>query len=259
VLTIGLYLVGILPNNAIYRLADSTLVARSSLGFDNPNTAMLYVLPIFAAGYYLYGSRIRYYLVSLLMLGLLYYTTDSRTGVICILLFTIAAIFLSRWKKVTKTQSIIFASLFVVLTIVSLALAGSPIAAEQTSGLNILLSNRPYFWSYYTNNQLTLSFLGGEKVPGYILDNMYIFILVKMGIFAFISYASVYFIGVKRMINDHRMLIIVAIYLIYGVLETSVIITSINFVLPILIKSIIEKWTEKPKIQQLSIDNKAIA
>lgn len=241
-ITIILYATGVLPDNVIYRATETGWVVRSNLGFDNPNTAMIFALPMFAAGYYLYGKRLGYWLLSLPALALLYFATDCRTGAACILFFFIAALLFSHRKKVSTFLSYIFATLFFLLSALSIALATSSLSG-LTAGINELLSNRLYLWSYYIDNHLTTTLLGGEKVPGYVLDNVYIFILVKMGIFAFMLYGLVYFVGTRRLKSDRRMLIVVAGYLVYGILETNVILTSINFIFPIIVKSIIEKWT----------------
>lgn len=238
VLTIFLNTIGVLENQNLIRYKNGEVIIRYSLGFDHPNTVFLFFLPIALGGYYLYSNKVSYYLVLLLSSSILYKLCDSRTGFLCMLSIillhcTITSNFLNKKtiKLIIKNSILIFT----IITIITCKLYGY----NLTNPVSKLFSGRPYYLNYYLKNNLAFSLLGANYIKEYYLDNFYMYMLAQLGLVGYSIYYLIYKEGIKKVITNKKYIVILIVFCIYGLLESNVIIGSINFLFPILIKNII--------------------
>ncbi len=231
--TIILSKIGVVPSNNMTRIVDGVVFKRESLGFTHPNEVFLYFLPIVLCGYYLFGHKLGYYIVLILVSTMLYKLSYSRTGYIIILL----VVFLNLIKNSMKLK-IIMPYIMLILTAISIFIAVLYGQNLQNS-VSELLSGRPYLWNYYIVNGYMFSILGKGINSQYIMDNFYLFLFIELGLIGYLIYFIIYYKSLKILKYDSKLLIVILLFYIYGLTETNVIIGSIQFAFAIQIKSII--------------------
>lgn len=243
-LTIFLSWVGILESNNLVRYKKEILIIRYSLGFEHPNTVFLYFLPLALGGYYLYNNKVSYYILLILSSSILYNLCDSRTGYICTLSIILFHFIVTPKLLKKKTFQFILNHSILILTIFTILIAVL-YGNDKTNLISSMFSGRPYYLNYYIQNGLIFTLLGTNLTKGYVLDNFYIHMLVQLGIIGYLIYYQIYKEGIKKINYEKKIIVILIIFLIYGLLETNVIIGSINFIFPILIKNLIINYKGK--------------
>ncbi len=243
-MTIVLYYIGILESKNLIRLTEDGIVTRYSLGFNHPNEVFLFFIPIALAGYYLYSEKKSFYIIIFIVATILYKLSYSRTGYI-VVLFILLIHILYKMKNVKIGINKVLPYMFFIFTIISIGVA-IIYGNNNSNYISTALSGRPYYWNYYIENGSILSLLGGNSVNGWNLDNLYIYLLVELGIIGYIVYSLIYYKSLKQLKTkkDNKLLLIIFIFMIYGLTEMNVIIGSINFAFAIQLKSIIENKEE---------------
>ena len=235
--TLILYGAGILTPNNIIKKYNNFISYRYSLGFNHPNEVFLFFLPIVLSGFYLFSNKKTFYIFTIAISVVLYKLTYCRTGFYIIIIFLIFVLFRKIFTK--KLIKKIIPIMFVLLTVISILLAVF-FGNDVNNIMSKLLSKRPNFWNYYVENGTLISLFGNNKVEGEFLDNFYIYLLVQLGIIGYLIYFIIYYRSIKKMKFNYKYLIIVMTFLIYGLFEANVIIGSIQFLLAIQLKRIIE-------------------
>lgn len=244
IFTVSLNIFGILESTNIIRYKYGEKIIRYSLGFEHPNSVFLFFLPIALCGYYLYGNKKTYYFFLTLFSLILYFLSDSRTGIICMLLIILFDKILN--KKVLENKAFKFFCnnsilIFSLITIIISCIFGD----DLTNKVSSLFSGRPYYLNYYVTNGQIFSLVGAELHPKYIVDNFYIYVLARLGLIGFSVYYFTYKLGMKKLGYSKVYAVLLIITCIYGILETNMIIGSINFLFPILIRNIIDDRKDK--------------
>lgn len=238
--TIILNQLNIVPSKNLIRYKNDGIIIRYSLGFDHPNTVFLYFLPIALGGYYLYNTKMVYYIFLIVSSIILYKFCDSRTGFICMLCIIPFHLLMKQAmidKKITRFLINNGIIIFTLISIVTSILFGD----DLTNNISQLFSGRPYYLKYYIKNNLAFSLLGGNYTAEYVLDNFYLYLLVQLGLVGYFIYYKIYNEGMKKIGNQKDYIITFLIFCLYGLLESNVIIGSINFLFAILMKRIIKE------------------
>lgn len=243
-LCILINLIGITEFQSMIRKSNEMVTTRYYLGFRHPNEVFLFLLPIVLSGFYLFSNKKVFYIITLIVSIFLYKLTYSRTGLAIIIIF----LFLVLIRKVFVNKKIknIVPWLFLLFTVISVFMA-IILGNKWNNPISILLSRRPYYWNYYIENGDLISFIGSNRIQGFFLDNFYMYLLVELGLIGYIIYFVIYYLSLKKLKYNYRYLIIITVFLIYGIFEANVIIGSINFLLAIQIKEIIEDNGDKLK------------
>ncbi|HIT71553.1 MAG TPA: hypothetical protein IAD08_06525 [Candidatus Scatovivens faecipullorum] len=239
--TIVLSKIGFLESHNMIRYTETGTKIRYSFGFTHPNEVFLFFLPIALGLYYLYDSKKVYFLIIFSSL-ILYIYSDSRTGIISIILLFIFNFFIKNKRcrvqdKIIKLMPYMM-FIFTIFSIIVTIRYGT----DSKGMISRFLSGRPYYWNYYINNDLLFSLFGKNKIEGYFLDNYYLYILVELGMISYIIYSSIYYIYYKKIGNNlsRKELIIALVFFTYGICEVNVIIGSINFLFAMQIAYIIK-------------------
>ena len=218
---------GIIPSHNLSRNGQ----IRYSLGFIHPNSVFLYYFLICCSLFYINDNK-KIKFITLLVALLLYKYSLSRTGIISyfILLFlTSFDLEKIKWRKMTQYGFIIFT----IFTILSTFLYSN----NHFLFLNEIFSDRLYNYNYYINNGLLNSpfgLLNNSLSNLYTIDNLYLIIFYNYGFIGFIILIIAFIKSIDNIHNDNLFLKIVFSCLIYGICESSIILTNINFTLPIL-------------------------
>lgn len=239
-MTILLNIFGILESSNIIRYKYGEKTIRYSLGFGHPNLVFLFFLPIALCGYYLYGEKKWYYVLLISSSLILYAFCDSRTGLLCIFSIIFFHLFLN--KKILNNKFFrIFIDNFIIILTIGTFLLCLLFGHSLSNRVSALLSGRPYYLKSYLDKGMVFSLFGHSDISGYVIDNFYLFILIELGIFGFFVYFFIYKNGIKKSLYSKKYILIYLVFCIYGLAETNMIIGSINFLFPILIKNIIER------------------
>lgn len=247
------YSFGLLPQrpSMIRTLANGQIVQRYFLGFEHPNNASLFFLPIALSGCILANKKNQKLLVfifTIVIMTPLYIATRSRTGFYLILLFLTILIATDHLKLLQYKWLFKFFDLsFFLFSLLSVFLAKT-FGNDINNPINALFSNRPHIWSQVLD--FPIKIIGAS--PGsnnfillkhYSIDNFYIFTLVNYGIIPFliIGYLFYKLLGNIYCSKDVQLYFTVVAFLIYGIMETNTIIPSINFSLCFLFSQYINK------------------
>lgn len=236
IITIILGCLNILESHNLYRFTEDGIKIRYSLGFIHPNSVFLFFLPISFAGYYLYGEKLTYKIILLMSSITLYILSGSRTGFAIIIMLLFLNIIIKE-RNVIKIKKLL-PHLFIAFTIVSIFIA-IKYGDDINNFVTEVLSNRPYFWKQYVDNDLMFTLVGNHEIDGYIIDNFYILLLVGYGVIGYTIYMYSYYKSLKIMPPNRKIMIIIFLFLIYGLFESNVIIGSIQFVFALQLKELI--------------------
>lgn len=223
-------------SNVYYKADGAVKVIRYALGFDNPNKAFYYMVPIIVSFLFLYFKKIP--VISLLLISistyLVYEKTLTTTGLIsnCFLIFM-----LSLYNFLPKISTILFNRAVIPLTIFLLFSVGSFYLAfvyHSDPALNAVLSLRPSYWySISLDVNPLFIFLGqAYEVNNIPLDNSYIQSVLFMGVFFFYLMSYYYWVGLnvgkKNGMNLTLINILIIYVLIYSFGETLLIEPTLN-------------------------------
>lgn len=203
---------GITENNYIHRLVDGVIIARSSLGYPNVNSAFIHFFSIPLLYYILFDKKINY-LLFIFTSFYIYLETNCRTGFFCLVLFFIFIFLLPQKVKDNISKNVpLFFLIFFILSLYC------GIYYYKFHWINNLTSNRLYSWGMAIKTY-GVSFLGfGKSSMNIAVDNLYIGLLTKFGIISLIVYFFIYFINIKY-IYDKKAKIVLLFFLIYGLFE----------------------------------------
>lgn len=222
---------------------------RYSLGFIHPNTLGYFILITYFEIIYLFNNKIKLltFIILSIFCELLLIIPQSRAAQLAIMIFTTISLIwlLSNKLKIksinnTKKYSFVFKNLFLILLIISLIAtflySKKNIFAIQ---LNSLFSNRLYLQSLYFDIY-DISLFGHyidyfSIIDNYFatLDNVYIRLILNFGVF---GYFVMYLLFNKTIhysirVNDKLLVIILTVFLVYGLMEYNFIKPSLNIFL----------------------------
>lgn len=184
---------------------------RRALGFVHPNTGFRYFFGSLMALYLLDKKKIAFNVYALSGTIPLYLLTDSRTGLICCMLFVIAANFGIIFEK--QIKKINFKYWYLLVTIFSLVFM---IGFRNNAEWNDLLSGRPNLL-YNILVDAKWHILYGHMDFLYC-DNRIIYVIVKNGITALILTNIFYYLVFKKE-TSVEIKIIFIMGLLYGMSE----------------------------------------
>ena len=221
-----------------YSVASIVSANANSLGFPNSNNSLLCFTIITMNGAYLFKSRNKRKLYSLVMLvfaTILFILTLSVTGYICILIFlSIYALADANLLRVTRVAIPIIAIAAIVLT----PLIALRYGQNDTNLVNSTLSNRPYLWNLRVSEGAYQNIIGNsdnyrssedKDRTGYTLDNQYLQLIARYGWVVLLIFFYIYFTGIQKM--SHPALISGLLALsIYFVAEAVMFIMVLNVV-----------------------------
>ncbi len=234
IITICLYYLGFLNDNYLIRMTTSGYAIRHSLGFTHPNSVFMYFLPIVLCNYILIEDKKKFYIVFLTLSFILYYISLSRTGIYCVILLFI----LDKMKNKINMKTII-RYLPIILFFASYLIA-IKFGNARNNHINILLSDRPYLWNQIISNLKIFTPFGTNALTEVNLDNFYLSIVYRNGLFNTLIYYFILFFGMKN-IRNKKVCVSIIVFMFYGIAESNTIIGSINFTLAILLYSILNR------------------
>lgn len=221
-LTIFLYKIGYLleVENPLLRFER----VRYSLGFAHPNTAMMFLFPIFSLIYYLYFSKYKKNIIIFIISTslVIFFLTFSRTTFIVMISFI--GLVLLNDKIIEKLQKLF---LLEGVIIVLFTLVFSFIFNGWNNTFNKLLSGRfSLFYEYLTKCKITI-FGNMEVLNKYNLlplDNSFLRILFENGLIGFALLLVINFITIKFLLKnrDYKAVRIYSLLLILGFMEGGV-------------------------------------
>ena len=189
VATIILYLIGILKDNALIRYTENGISYRHSLGFTSPNSVFLFFLPIVLSQYILFKNKNKFFFVFGGISIVLYGLSLSRTGMYCIvLLFIIDKIL----RKINLEFIKKIMPIFPLILFISSVLIAIYFGESKHNEFSILLSNRPYLWKQIITNCDIFTLFGSKTQLDVLLDNFYLAIVYRLGLFSVITYYYIY-------------------------------------------------------------------
>ena len=246
IITLVLYYTGVLEGNIFFRETNSERIVRSSLGFSNPNSPMLYAFPIIASGIYLFKKDVRFYLSSAAFVAFLYFTTNSRTGLIILSGTLVLSLLPKRWFSVITLHGALVKIYLLIMCGLTLAIG---LLQGDNNQYNDTLSNRPFSWGQY----ITSGVVGGGSIEKIPMDNLYIYLVFGAGMLTTALFILIVWKGISLTLKrqDRAILSLITIAtLSYGLLETSIIMASINMIIVVFLYLITDTWTVNYKSKQ---------
>lgn len=238
IITLSLNAFNILPDHNLSRTTNGIEYIRYGLGFSNVAFVMLYYIFIILAAYYAYGSTKKFIILANFGGTLLYALSLSRTALVCLIFLDIILLIDKYFEKFNKILKYTVPYAFLLLTILAIGFTilskycDMPIINKFLNGrvkFNLEALERGYF---------TTAFGIREKldIP---LDMYYLYPLVKFGIVGCIIYSLLTCLSLYRLRNDKALMITQIIVLLYGLGDTNVIVSSINFVISVQVLALI--------------------
>lgn len=235
-LTIIFSFTGILENKIILRYGIDGISYRSSLGFDNPNAVFMFWIPIVFSIYYLVEKKIIFFLITIIPTVFLFLHTDSRSGILTILILYIYVLLNSKIKKIVHKK---FLPIFFCLSTFVMFILSYFYGGNYSNLFNKIFNLRPKCINFYLTNRENIRFFGGTQIEGFPLDNIGLSILIELGIISFIIFAIIFYKAAKK-IEDDKILVLLFVYLIYGIAETSSLITGPTFIMIFVYKYLVK-------------------
>lgn len=264
---------------ALFGVAENIMIPRSdfgamrySMGFPHPNIFAGRVLQLCLMHVYLREKRLKLFdcAVMLVVAMVVHKISDSRTVTYLIFLLILLCLiymisnrkgFLANFSKWTikslKYMLAIFSGLSIYLTINYGNNIPGIFSIDDTFSSRIEQMHE-YFTFYKINlfgqplaSHYTLSSIETSNL--YTLDNGYLHLLLGFGIVIFVLFLLAYFLVTKQAIKDKNyiVLIIIAVYAVYGFSETMILRFSYNFSL-ILFSALIWKQINSKRILKYS-------
>lgn len=251
-LSIGLLVViilsfiGIIDPGIIYRGE----LLRNSLGFTHPNTTGQIIFVIMSLFLYLYYDKLNALKLFLLIaLSIVFLkVTDSRTAFY--LLYIEVAIIL--FYKLTSNNKVINYIIYLItiwlpyfLILISFFSAKFFNKSSFLQSIDIVFSGRIKYSNLFLN-KYGISYLGKEivqvgfgqsrgnmGVEAMMLDSGYMRLIIEFGLLATLLFIVTYTYAIKNIYNmrNIKMLIVIQIFLIYGLSESIILNSFTNFTL----------------------------
>lgn len=225
-LIIFLNIINVIPDFISYRKVDGVKHYRYSLGFRNPNVLYRFYIAFIMCGAIVTKNNRLYLMLSLIAGMILYLITDSRMGLVILLLFIALCMLPKKIRKKTSFNRLVPYA-FIGGIIISIAVA----LLFYKGVVNDVLSFRPEIWKLYLGE---LGFFGRfgrikgayiendiEVIKGIPLDNLYLHTLCYGGIYGCIFYIVLFFVAFHKVKekNNYNMFMIFFISLAYGFIE----------------------------------------
>ncbi|PSU96069.1 hypothetical protein C0W80_18340 [Photobacterium leiognathi subsp. mandapamensis] len=215
-------------SNIYTREINGVYEIRNTLGFDNPNKAFYYLVPIIIPLVILYMKRC----ANLLSLGILlisiliFKETLSQTGFyLNVLLSIIILIYNIKDGRILRKVSFGFIAYTpIILLLLALVL---PLFLNPDA-----FSMRMYYWSLYLRDYFSIkSLLGYSMVSEYPLDGSYIYGVIYFGVIFTVFVIFKYIKIIKEfLVNKKRFYLIIPVFymLAYGFSETNLFEVAFN-------------------------------
>lgn len=264
-IVVGMCGLGLVNDVTITR--DSGML-RHALGFNHPNAFAARVFQLQAMYVYLLNKRIRRKnIIVLIMIDIfVYLLTNSKTVTILLLLMIFFVVILdniyrtdrlgknSVWKKLN--EGIMKKLKYVAIVIPSIATFFMLYLSNESGqgSLSARASQAAIYFQHYgvtlfgqplqTNNTAENFYLQQSKL--YTLDNSYMYLLIGYGVICFAIFIVCEVLLIYRTIRkkEYTTVVILILYMIYGIVETMTIRFTYNFSL-ILLAQIL--WKERQK------------
>lgn len=246
-ITIFLNIMGVRESNNLIRITDGEIKTRYTLGFKHPNEVFLFFIPIALTGYYLYSDKKKFYIIISIVSYILYKLSYSRTGFITIILMIVLHILIKK-DNIREIFKKCLPYMFVCMTVLSMIIA-KLYGYSTDNFVSEALSSRPYFWNLYLSNMNIFSLIGNNVVENWHIDNFYLYLFIELGVIGYIIYYAIYRKSIKILKNfNEKLILIIFVFMIYGLTETNVIIGSINFAFTLQLKAMIEQTKKYEEI-----------
>ena len=236
-------LAGILENRV---MAGNGIVRRYTLGFIHPNTLGAFLMQLVLLTFYLYArqSARKVYFIAALCFMIAWRIACSRTTTfVLVIFFMFSALYYITVKRNKKLQSFLGILLQRTGDIVKVSLGVSLAAIcgllnqfDMADTLGVRISQAKLYFNYYGvtlwGQPLIMGYETNEYYNGlFTLDNAYIYLFLAFGGIVSILFLFFYFQRLKRarVENDHIVLIILVLYGIVGITETTMIRFGMNF------------------------------
>lgn len=225
-----LNLIGIIPSHYYIRYKDGIKIIRYSLGFTHPAFVGLYFTFI-CLGYFALNKPNKKNIVLMTILTIIVYKIcDSRTTLICDLIFIIMMIFRNNCILTTLVKKI-SPYIFVLLTIFTFVSIWLYINYNLKI-LDEIFSNRLTIYNDIINRlNIIRSPLGVNTHDNIVLDNYYLSIFLYFGIVGYFLWTIFNITSLKKLRDKYVYSAIQVAICIYGMTDSNVIVTSVNFMI----------------------------
>lgn len=256
-----LYSVFMIFDNANLKLLVRTnidkVVMRYSFFFIHPNVFAMYIFWSLAMFYYLYYEKISNltYIITIGIALFVYFFPNSRTCAIEILLLLITTIISKRkfeykWLKYTFVIIILFCT-------ISIFFIDNPIIMKIDDMLNTRISIGNIIYKNYgitlfgvdIRSGTPVTFINGRYISSLtIIDSVYYSVLLNYGLVSYIIFIYLLYkaIDITKYEIDNRNKVMLFVYIIYAISETSCLSPILGFPLLLLSNVFKEKlWKKK--------------
>lgn len=229
IITIILFVLGILPDNTLQRWNGNTTIVRSSLGFFHANSPFLYFIPIVLAYYILKKDNLKkfpFLLIVDIISVIIYHFTICRTGLIVIIGINLCVLF-EKYLIKNKIMNFTTKHGYLIFLMISVIIA-LKYGLDFVSPINNLLSMRPYYY-YLAITQYGFHLFGAGVQDLIIIDNVYLTYTLIYGIVPFALFLLFQYKTFHRF-KGNKMMIVMFLFFIYGMLENNFVYCN-NFML----------------------------
>lgn len=238
--TIILNQLGIISSHNLIRYKDGGIVIRHSLGFIHPGFVGLYFTFIMLAYYYVRKINIYKTFITIGLIILIYYISDSRIALVCQTIFLI--LYNIKIKKIEKIIKKLLPYMFIIFTAITLV-AIQLYYMYNLEILDAIFSKRlSIYYSYIIEMNLLTSPLG-IGLQSLALDNYYLAVFLYFGYIGYIIWAIFNVCSLKKITQNYKLCLIQLVIFIYGLADANIIVTSINFMLTIQVLEFIKDTT----------------
>lgn len=237
-------------------------IMRNALGFNQPNALGFFLLSFFIEYVYLKRKNLKIVNVLLLLLPIMYIMINAgcRGAIISLIIFIILIIILLFKKKFIKYKKEKnkrkrfnwLIPIFGVLTLLSFYVTYKYMAGSKFAlVLDDFFSERLYLQSLFINIY-DISIFGTQIDYFDTLDNVYVRIILNFGIIVYGLYMFIYHMIIKSALEEQNnvMLIIVFVFLIYGLMEWYIIRPGLNIFLIYFSATLLNKKYIKEKLNE---------
>lgn len=232
-------------------------IIRNALGFNQPNALGFFLLSFFIEFVYLKRKNLKIINILVLFFPIIYFMINAgcRGAIISLFIFVLFILIMLLKNRIVKDKESKekrrmfnwLIPIFSILTLVSFY-----ITYEYMSGSNLAIILDDFFSERFYLQSLFLklykiSIFGTEIFYFDTLDNVYIRVLLNFGIIVWILYMFIYYIIVKCALEkkDIVMLIIVFVFMIYGLMEWYIVRPGLNIFLIYFSSSLINMKNKK--------------
>lgn len=240
--TITLNRIGIIPEHIVYR--EDAIIKRYSLGFTNPNVLSLYLTTIMFEVFYILKDKYKILTIPFFIGIIIFinYITNTRTSMIVLLATLVFEILYLINKQIfirifeNKVVKVLIYAVPIVLTAITvICTILYNIDPSKVVVLNKLFSNRLKWYAIFFN-EFNIS-IWGKPIPdvlrNIILDNAYLKVLLKFGVITYVIFIIFTILCKKRIYKnkDYVALVLILLLECYGLMETIIIVPTINIFL----------------------------